>query len=173
MIRASRACVCVVNTYYPLLPLLFPQPDELLVLPRDKVDCGVLQQGGKHKEETHRHPNVNGLHIRHLGRDTSQSVGGLMDNMWVIHGLPGPARLLRHALTHILGNTGMTYNESVGCERLTHSHGMSHECDPEERPGRAAREGSHVKVDQGRIVWEFLPMNQGAVNKSQWGKKTP
>lgn len=88
-----------------------------------------------------------------------------MDNMWVIHGLPGSARLLRHALTHILENTGMTYNESVGCERLTHSHGMSHECDPEECPGRAAREGSHVKVDQGRIVWEFLPMNQGASGK--------
>lgn len=70
------ARVGTVNTYYPLLPLLFPQPDELLVLPRDKVDCGVLQQGGKHKQETHRHPNVNGLHIRHLGRDTSQSVGG-------------------------------------------------------------------------------------------------
>lgn len=61
----------------------------------------------------------------------------------------------------------MTYNESVGCERLTHSHGMSHECDPEERPGRAAREGSHVKVDQGRIVWEFLPMNQRASGKKK------
>lgn len=62
-----------VNTYYPLLPLLFPQPDELLVLPRDKVDCSVLQQGGEHKQETHCHPNVNGLHIRHLGTDTSRS----------------------------------------------------------------------------------------------------
>ena len=62
-------CVCVIYTYYSLLPLLFPQPDELLVLPRDEVNCCVLQQGSKYKQKTHRHPNVNGLHIGHLGKD--------------------------------------------------------------------------------------------------------
>lgn len=129
MSRHMSTRVNLVNTYYPLLPLLFPQPDELLVLPRDKVDCGVLQQGGKHKQETHGHPNVNGFHIRHLERDTSQSVEGLLDMVMVF---PGPVQFLWHTLTHISGRTAMAFNESLGCERLTHSQRTGHECDPEE-----------------------------------------
>lgn len=56
-------------THYPLLPLLFPQPDELFVLPGDKVNGCVLQQGSKHKQETHCHPNIDGFHVGHLEMD--------------------------------------------------------------------------------------------------------
>lgn len=56
-------------THYPLLPLLFSQPDELFVLPGDKVNGGILQQGSKHKQETHCHPNIDGLHVGHLEMD--------------------------------------------------------------------------------------------------------
>lgn len=56
-------------THYPLLPLLFPQPDELFVLPGDKVNGRILQQGGKHKQETHSHPDIDGLHVGHLELD--------------------------------------------------------------------------------------------------------
>lgn len=56
-------------THYPLLPLLFPHPDELFVLPGDKVNGCVLQQGSKHKQKTHCHPNINGLHVGHLEMD--------------------------------------------------------------------------------------------------------
>lgn len=59
-------------THYPLLPLLFPQPDELFVLPGDKVNGRVLQQGGKHKQETHGHPDIDGLHVGHLEKDRKQ-----------------------------------------------------------------------------------------------------
>lgn len=120
------AHVSSVNTYYPLLPLLFPQPDELLVLPGDKVDCGVLQQGGKHKQETHGHPNVNGFHIRHLGRDMSQSVAGYVTRCGSFMVFPSPVQFLWHTLTHISGNTSMTCDESVVCEWMTHSHGTGH-----------------------------------------------
>lgn len=56
-------------THYPLLPLLFPQPDEVFVLPGDKVNGRILQQGGKHKQETHGHPDIDGLHVGHLEMD--------------------------------------------------------------------------------------------------------
>lgn len=59
-------------THYPLLPLLFPQPHELFVLPGDKVNGRVLQQGGKHKQETHGHPDIDGLHVGHLEKDRRQ-----------------------------------------------------------------------------------------------------
>lgn len=62
-----QLCTWMICTYYSLLPLLFPQPDELLVLPWDKVNSCILQQGSKHKQKTYCHPNVNGLNIGHLG----------------------------------------------------------------------------------------------------------
>ena len=57
-------------THYPLLPLLFSQSDELFVLPGNKVNGCVLQQGSKHEQETHCHPNIDGLHVGHLETDS-------------------------------------------------------------------------------------------------------
>lgn len=37
------------------------------MLPRHKVDSSVLEQGGEHEEQAHRHPNVNGFDVGHLG----------------------------------------------------------------------------------------------------------
>lgn len=83
----SAVCICcscqsvkasLIYTHNSLLPLLFPQPDELLVLPRDKVDRCVLQQGGKHKQKTHRHPDVNGLHVGHLHTNTHTRMHKIM-----------------------------------------------------------------------------------------------
>ncbi|PWA18597.1 hypothetical protein CCH79_00005716, partial [Gambusia affinis] len=53
------------------------EPDELFVLPRDKVDGCILQQGGEHKQKAHCHPYVNGLHIGHLraGNTTGLTFG--------------------------------------------------------------------------------------------------
>ncbi len=59
-------CVCFCRTYYSL-PSMLAQPHELLVLPWDEVDCCVLQQCSKHKQQTNGHPDVNGLHVGHLG----------------------------------------------------------------------------------------------------------
>ena len=39
---------------------------QLFVLASDEVDGGVLQQGREHEEQTHGHPDVDGLHVRHL-----------------------------------------------------------------------------------------------------------
>lgn len=89
-------------THYPLLPLLFPQPDELFVLPGDKVNGCVLQQGSKHKEETHCHPNIDGLHVGHLE----------MDRKW----------MRRSLLTACYSSfsAAKIYNDSVGHGQLTH-----------------------------------------------------
>ena len=43
------------------------------MLPGDKVDGGVLEQSGEYKEQTHRHPDVDGLHIGHLQHQERQS----------------------------------------------------------------------------------------------------
>lgn len=46
-----------------------PPPSEaqqLLVLAGDEVDGGVLQQGGEHEQQTHGHPDIDGLHVGHL-----------------------------------------------------------------------------------------------------------
>lgn len=59
-------CTCVIYTYYSLPPLLLPQPDELLVLPGDKINCCVLQQSSEDEQQAHGHPDVDGLHIRYL-----------------------------------------------------------------------------------------------------------
>lgn len=53
-----------------LLPQFSPQSEELFVLPRDKVNCCVLQQSSKDKQQAHCHPDVNGLHIGHLYAST-------------------------------------------------------------------------------------------------------
>lgn len=42
------------------------ESEKLLLLPRDKIHTGVLQQRSKDKQQTHRHPDVYGLHVRHL-----------------------------------------------------------------------------------------------------------
>lgn len=58
----------------PYLALVFimpSEPQQLFVLPRHKVDGGVLQQRREDEQETHGHPDVDGLDVRDLRtRDT-------------------------------------------------------------------------------------------------------
>lgn len=51
---------------YLVMSSLPPESEQLFVLPGHKVDSSVLQQGGEHEEQAHRHPDVNGFHIGHL-----------------------------------------------------------------------------------------------------------
>ena len=53
---------------YLVMSSLPPESEQLFVLPRHKVDGGVLKQGWEHEEQAHGHPNVDGLHIRYLGQ---------------------------------------------------------------------------------------------------------
>lgn len=68
-------------THTPLSLLLLlllqpplPQTEELLVLPGDKVDGGVLQQRGEHEQQTHGHPDVDGFHVGDLRPRCSDTV---------------------------------------------------------------------------------------------------
>ena len=60
---------------YLVMSSLPPESEQLFVLPRHKVDSGVLEQGWEHEEQAHGHPNVNGFHIGHLGRRWGKSTG--------------------------------------------------------------------------------------------------
>ena len=60
---------CSDVSYLSLLPPP-PEPQQLLVLPGDEVDGGILQQSGKDKQETHGHPDIYSLHIGHLKTHT-------------------------------------------------------------------------------------------------------
>lgn len=52
---------------YLALALVLPsESQQLLVLPRHKVDGGILQQSGEDEEKAHCHPDVYGLDIRNL-----------------------------------------------------------------------------------------------------------
>lgn len=50
------------------------EAQQLLVLAGDEVDGGVFQQGGEHEEQTHGHPDVDGLHVGHLDAGTRGSL---------------------------------------------------------------------------------------------------
>lgn len=58
--------------YLALLPLA-SEPQEFFMLPRHKVYSCILQKGRKHKEQTHRHPDVNGFDIWHLREETGEA----------------------------------------------------------------------------------------------------
>ena len=53
--------------YYLMVPPLPSEPEQLFVLPRHEVDGSILYKCGEHKQQTHGHPDVYGLHIGHLG----------------------------------------------------------------------------------------------------------
>lgn len=55
-----------------------PEAEEFFVLPGDEVDGGILQQRGEDKEETHRHPDVDGLDIRDLCTHTYRAIINLL-----------------------------------------------------------------------------------------------
>lgn len=65
---------------YLVVSSLPPEPEQLFVLPRHEVDSSILKQGGEHKEQAHRHPNVNGFHVGHLrrGGGRTQEEGGIL-----------------------------------------------------------------------------------------------
>lgn len=68
---------------YLILPLLSsPEPQELLVLPGDKVHRRIFQEGGKHKQKAHCHPDVNRFDIG----DLREGERGAMK----LAGRPGP-----------------------------------------------------------------------------------
>lgn len=50
-----------------MVPPLPSEPEQLFVLPRDEVDGSVLQKGREHEQQAHGHPDVDGLHVGHLG----------------------------------------------------------------------------------------------------------
>lgn len=56
------------------------EAQQLLVLAGDEVNGGVLQQGREDEEQTHGHPDVDGLHVGHLQtrRDTFRAKPGLL-----------------------------------------------------------------------------------------------
>lgn len=69
---------CTHSSLPLLLFELLPQSEELLVLPGDKINGRILQQCGKHKEETHGHPDVYGFHVGHLRHRGNQIRGSDM-----------------------------------------------------------------------------------------------
>lgn len=50
-------------------PLSSPQAKELFLLPGDEINPGIFQQCGEYKEQADSHPDINGFHVRDLGRE--------------------------------------------------------------------------------------------------------
>lgn len=64
--RLPGTLLCHRQWAYLVVSSLPPESEQLLVLPRHKVDGGILEQGWEHEEQAHSHPNVNGFHVGHL-----------------------------------------------------------------------------------------------------------
>ena len=79
LIFTPNVWLLVINNQYlkPYLltpPLSPPQSEELFLLPGDEINPGVFQQRSKHKEQTHGHPDINGLHVGDLQRHRTHRV---------------------------------------------------------------------------------------------------
>lgn len=61
-----KKVVKTLKAYLLTPPLSSPQAKELFLLPGDKINPGIFEQCSKYKEQTHSHPDIDGLHIRDL-----------------------------------------------------------------------------------------------------------
>lgn len=67
MVLRSLCCAeCGTFLYLGLVLVVPSEAQQLFVLPRHKVNGGVLQQRREDEQKTHGHPDVDGLHIGDL-----------------------------------------------------------------------------------------------------------